>query len=260
MINEMLLARRRILLAKQSGTAPSADMVLLINSPNTGDFSVTTNYGTFTAVKVSDYPYFDTTVTHKLSISDVTFSTGQRLSDDSAVRVLFVGVESWGTSNTYTNTSNLFYGCTSLRSIPASWEGLGDVTNTEAMFQGCTTITSIPASWEGLGELTNSTSMFWGCTSLTGIPTSWEGLGEVTNVYQMFRICTSLSNCGTIFTGLARATNVTRLFNGCTGMRGDIHALYVYLSTKPITVSKFSGCFRSCTQAVGYSSIPASWK
>ena len=229
---DMLLARRRILLAKKSGGAP--DMVLLINSPNTGDFSVSTNYGTFTAAKVSEYPYLGTTVTHKLSISDVTFSTGQRISDDSAVRGLFVGVESWGASNTYTNTSSLFYECTNLRGIPSSWEGLGSLGYAYAMFQGCTSITNIPDSWEGLASLTSASAMFQGCTSL--------------------------SNCGTTFTGLAKATDVSSLFDGCTGMQGDIHALYVYLSTKPIIVTVFERCFQNCTQAVGYSSIPASWK
>ena len=77
MITAFIKRKRRAFLAKQSGEALPTDMVLLINSPNTGNFSVYTNYGAFTAVKVSDYPYFDTTVTHKLSISDVTFSTGQ---------------------------------------------------------------------------------------------------------------------------------------------------------------------------------------
>src|SRR5678816_119390 len=119
---DMLAARRRIMMAKKSGKAP--DMVLLINSPNAGDFSVTTNWGTFTAVKVSDYSYLGTTVTHKLSISNVTFYAEERISNDSAVRGLFVGVESWGTSNTYIYTSNLFYECTSLLGIPSSWEGL----------------------------------------------------------------------------------------------------------------------------------------
>ena len=227
-----ILARRRILLAKQSGMA--SDMVLLINSPNTGDFSVTTSYGTFTAVKVSDYPYLGTTVTHKLSISNVTFSAGKVISGNSTVRGLFVGVESWGTSNTYITTQALFNSCTKLRGIPSSWEGLG--------------------------ELTNATEMFWGCTSLTSIPDSWEGLGELTTALGMFSRCNSLTNCGTIFTGLAWATNVNSLFYRCTGMQGDIYTLYVYLSTKPITVSSYSYCFGSCTQAVGYSSIPITWK
>ena len=242
------------------GGAPSADMVLLINSTNTGDFSVTTNYGTFTAAKVSDYPCFDTTVTHKLSISDVTFSTGQSLSYNYAVRELFVGVESWGTSNTYTTTSDLFYECPRLRGIPASWEGLGAVTNTVNMFSSCYSLASIPASWEGLGAVTDANGMFSYCFALTSIPASWEGLGAVTTANSMFAGCVSLTNCGTIFTGLAMVTNVMHLFRECTGMQGDIHALYVYLSTKPIAISAFMYCFRNCTQAAGYDLIPASWK
>ena len=260
MNNEMLTARRRIMMTKKSGKALSTDMVLLINSPNTGDFSVATNYGTFTAAKVSEYPYFDTTVTHKLSISDVTFSTGKSLSGASAVRDLFVGVESWGTSNTYTNTAGLFYACTNLCGIPSSWEGLGAVTSAFQMFQHCTSLSSIPASWEGLGALASAVNMFQDCTSLSSIPASWEGLGELTNVNSMFRGCTSLTNCGTTFTGLAKVTTVAWLFSGCIGMLGDIYALYAYLSTKPIAVIGTVYCFENCTQAVGYGSIPSSWK
>ena len=208
-----ILARRRILLAKQSGAVPSADMVLLINSPNTEDFSVTTNYGTFTAAKVSEYPYFDTTVTHKLSIRDITFSNGLSLSYDYSVSGLFVGVESWGTSNTYTSTSDLFSECYRLRGIPASWEGLGAVTNTVNMFSYCASLASIPASWEGLGAVTNADGMFGDCIALASIPASWEGLGELTTASCMFRNCTSLTNCGTTFTGLAKATNVMHLLS-----------------------------------------------
>ncbi len=280
-----LLARRRILLAKQSGEVLPTDMVLLINSPNTGDFSVTTYYGTFTAAKVSAYPYFGTTVTHKLSISDVTFSIVQPLFD-SAVRELLVGVESWGTSNTYINTTVLFNRCYNLRSIPSSWEGLGALTTSSYMFQSCTSLGSIPTSWTGLGALNNATDMFRSCTSLgsipdswtglgaltssigmfidckslTSIPDSWEGLASLYNARGMFAGCNALTNCGTIFTGLAMVTNVAYLFQYCAGMQGNIHAHYEYLSTKPIAVTSFEQCFRNCTQAVGYGLIPASWK
>src|SRR5690554_5934677 len=193
MIN-MLAARRRIMMTKKSGKTPSTAMVLLINSSNTGDFSVATNYGTFTAAKVSDYPYLGTTVTHKLSISDVAFSTEKSLSNISTVRNLFIGVESWGTSNTYTNTVKLFERCTNLRGIPSSWAGLANVTSASYMFNGCTSLTSIPDSWEGLGALTAASYMFNGCTSLSSIPDSWEGLGAVTNAGSMFRDCSSLTS------------------------------------------------------------------
>src|SRR5574344_177365 len=211
-----ILARRRILLAKQSRKA--ADMVLLINSPNAGDFSVTTNYGTFMAAKVSEYPYFGTTVTHKLSISDVTFSTGQMLSDNSAVKGLFVGVESWGTSNTYTNTLNLFKAFTNLRGIPTSWAGLGAVTNASYMFHGCTLLTSIPISWAGLEAVTNASYMFHGCTLLPSIPISWAGLEAVTNASFMFNACTLLTSMPTSWAGLGKLTNASYMFNACTNL------------------------------------------
>jgi len=213
---DMLLARRRIMMAKQSGNAP--DMVLLINSSNAGDFSVTTNYGTFTAVKVSDYSYLGTTVTHKLSMSNVTFSAIQRLSDDSAVRGLFVGVESWGTSNTYTNTSYLFDWCSNLRGIPSSWEGLGALTTSSYMFKSCTSLVSIPASWTGLGALNQATDMFRNCTSLSSIPDSWTGLGALNSSIGMFIDCKSLTSIPDSWEGLASLYNARGMFAGCNAL------------------------------------------
>ena len=190
---DMLAARRRIMMAKKSGNAP--DMVLLINSPNTGDFSVTTNYGTFTAAKVSAYPYLGTTVTHKLSISGVTFSTGQSLSDTSTVSNLFVGVESWGTSNTYTNTSSLFYGFTSLRGIPSSWAGLANVTSADGMFLNCASLSNCGTIFTGLAKVTNVRFLFEGCTAMQGdIYALYEYLSTksivVKSKFYCFRGCT----------------------------------------------------------------------
>ena len=128
------------------------------------------------------------------------------------------------------------------------------------LFYWCSNLRGIPASWEGLGALTSAVNMFQDCTSLSSIPDSWEGLEALTNANSMFRNCTSLTNCGTIFTALAKATTVAWLFSGCTGMLGNIYALYAYLSAKPISVIGYVYCFQNCTQAVGYGSIPSSWK
>ena len=237
---------------KPSGIAnKSPSMDLLINSPNTDDFSITTNYGTFTAAKVSDCPYFDTTVTHKLSIRDVTFSTGQKLSDDSAVRGLFVGVESWGTTNTYTNTLNLFSDCSHLRGIPTSWDGLGWVTDARSMFNGCTSLTRIPASWEGLGWVTDAGNMFRGCTSLTRIPASWEGLGAVANAGNMFRGCTSLTRIPASWEGLGWVTDASYMFSGCTSLT-RIPASWEGLGK----LANARNMFYNCTSLT---SIPMSW-
>ena len=48
------------------------------------------------------------------------------------------------------DSSYLFYGYSSLKSIPLSLEGLSNVTDASEMFRGCTSPTNIPDSWEGL--------------------------------------------------------------------------------------------------------------
>jgi hypothetical protein len=46
----------------------------------------------------------------------------------------------------------------------------------EFTINDCTTLTSIPASWEGLDAVTNASDMFNACTSIARIPASWEVL------------------------------------------------------------------------------------
>jgi hypothetical protein len=46
----------------------------------------------------------------------------------------------------------------------------------EFTINDCTTLTSIPSSWEGLEAVTSASSMFYNCTSIARIPASWEGL------------------------------------------------------------------------------------
>ena len=95
-----------------------------------------------------------------------------------AIRRILFAKQSREASSTDMGSSSLFYGYSSLTSIPEplSLEGLGAVTDANEMFYSCTSITNIPASWAGLGVATWSGV----CTSLTSIPESWEGLGAVT--------------------------------------------------------------------------------
>lgn len=55
------------------------------------------------------------------------------------------------------DSSSLFYGYSSLKSIPLSLEGLSNVTDAKEMFRGCTSPTNIPENfWEGLGRVTKA--------------------------------------------------------------------------------------------------------
>ena len=72
----------------------------------------------------------------------------------SAIRRILFAKQSGEVASTDTVSSSLFYGYSSLTSIPLSLEGLGAVTDANEMFRGCTTLTSIPDSWEGLDAVT----------------------------------------------------------------------------------------------------------
>ena len=65
------------------------------------------------------------------------------------IRIL-LAKQSWETPSTDMDSSSLFYGYSSIKSIPLSLEGLSNVTDASEMFYGCTSPTNIPDSWAGL--------------------------------------------------------------------------------------------------------------
>ena len=72
----------------------------------------------------------------------------------SAIRRILFAKQSGEVASTDTVSSSLFYGYSSLTSIPLSLEGLSNVTDANEMSRGCTSLTNIPDSWPGLGALT----------------------------------------------------------------------------------------------------------
>ena len=74
--------------------------------------------------------------------------------------------------NNITNMSDMFYGCSSLSSLPdiSKWI-TNNVTNMSYMFYGCTSLSSLPdiSKWN-TNNVTNMSGMFDGCSKLTSIP------------------------------------------------------------------------------------------
>ena len=71
------------------------------------------------------------------------------------LRILFAK-QSGEAPSTDMVSSSLFYGYSSLTSIPLSLEGLSNVTDASLMSRGCTSLTSLPASWPVLGAVTKA--------------------------------------------------------------------------------------------------------
>jgi hypothetical protein len=116
------------------------------------------------------------------------------------------------TGTALTNTSNTFFDCRSLVSVPLF--NTQNVTNTSNMFSGCFALTTVPRFVMSANQLT--TSMFNNCRSLKTIPRLT--LSALTNANSMFAGCLSLESVSNLGLGLT-LTSVTSMFSGCTALR-----------------------------------------
>ena len=110
-------------------------------------------------------------------------------------------------TDTATNFSYMFNGCSSLTEVPLFDTSNG--TNFSNMFQNCSSLTEVP-----LFDTSNSTNfsyMFNGCSSLTEVPQL--DTTNSTNFGYMFRNCTSLVTAPQLDT--SNGTNFINMFNSC---------------------------------------------
>lgn len=118
--------------------------------------------------------------------------------------------------------SNMFYGCSSLRTAPALPATTLAVTSYISMFQNCTSLTSAPA----LPATTLTTgcysNMFYGCSSLTTAP-SLSATTFATNCYQnMFQGCRALTAVPDMPEQIDPLQGVcNNMFRDCTALTGS---------------------------------------
>ena len=98
----------------------------------------------------------------------------------------FDGAITFAETSDVTNMSSMFYGCSSLTSVPLL--DTSNVTNMSSMFYGCSSLTSVPLL--DTSNVTNMKSMFYGCSSLTSVP--MFDTSKVTEMHNMFYGCSSL--------------------------------------------------------------------
>ena len=134
-------------------------------------------------------------------------------------------------TSSVTNFTNMFYGCSSLQTVPALNTAAG--TNFAAMFQNCYSLQTVPALNTAAG--TNFTYMFYGCYSLQQVPALNTAAG--TNFTYMFRSCSSLQTVPALNT--AAGTDFTYMFYGCSSLQ-TVPALNTAAGTN------FTDMFRNC--------------
>lgn len=153
------------------------------------------------------------------------------------------------------NIGNLFYGCTSLESLPAtmltgSAAKLYTCTN---VFWGCTALKSVPDNLFGFITAANATfgSCFNDCTSLTTVGANvFPATTAMSGLNYVFQGCTALTDISPdVFAKCTKVTTVNGIFKGCTALKTVPGGLFA----KMTGVKTFDSVFINCA---GLESVP----
>ena len=98
---------------------------------------------------------------------------------------------------------------------------------------------------------------FYGCSSIETILESiFLYNTELTNVAYCFYGCSKIKYIPSkVFRFNKKITNFSYTFANCTGIVGDVPELW-----NEFPDATGTGCFRGCTNASNYDSIPDNWK
>ena len=185
-----------------------------------------------------------------------------------------------GDTSRVTVMSNMFYNCSSLKSVPLF--DTSNVTNFGSMFYGCSSLKSVPLFDTSKGTTFNS--MFYGCSSLESVPLfdtssatqmnymfkNCSGLktvpkfdtSKVTQMTEMFIDCSGLKTVPLF--DISSVTRVIRTFKNCRNVESGAKALYDKLVLREISSTYHTDCFTNCgidtpTGAAELAQIPSSW-
>ena len=144
----------------------------------------------------------------------------------------FYEVPDWADFKGVTDMSEMFYGCSSLTTIPQI--DTSSVTNMHAMLVNCSSLTTIQLI--DTSRVTNMRSMLANCSSLTTIPQI--DTSSVTSMALMLSNCSSLTTIPQIDT--SSVTDMESMFSGCKGL-----TTIPQIDTSNVTSMEFM--FRGCS-------------
>jgi surface protein len=132
-----------------------------------------------------------------------------------------------------TNMLNMFNGCTSLQIVPLF--NTASVTNMAGMFGSCVSLRTVPLF--NTAANTNMQQMFDGCTNLQTVPLF--NTVSVTNMQNAFRNCTNLKTVPAF--NLVAATNMTGVFLNCTSLQ-TVPLFSIRTASAVSMTNMFQGC------------------
>ena len=130
------------------------------------------------------------------------------------------GIENLNTEEV-TDMSEMFNGCSGLKSLDLSNFDTSNVEDMTSMFTGCNKLTSLNLSNFNTAKVTDMSNMFAGCQDLTSLDLSSFNTANVEDMSSMFNGCSGLT---TIYVSddfkIGNDTNGLNMFTNCNNLEG----------------------------------------
>jgi len=117
------------------------------------------------------------------------------------------------------NTSYMFYDCSSLNSIDLSSFNATNINDMSNMISGCSSLKSIDLSSFNITNINNMNSMFSRCYSLKSINLSSFNATNVNNISEMFAGCSSLKSIDLSSFNTTNINNMSYMFYECSSLK-----------------------------------------
>ena len=121
----------------------------------------------------------------------------------------------------FTDTSGMFSGCSSLTALDLSNFDTSKVTGMQGMFYDCSSLTNLDVSSFDTSNVTDMTGMFNGCSSLTTLDLSNFDTSKVTGMSFMFYICPDLTTLDVSSFNTSKVTDMSYMFSSCSNLTLD---------------------------------------
>jgi len=152
-----------------------------------------------------------------------------------------IDLYSFNTTNVK-DMSNMFYRCSSLKSIDLSSFNTNNVNNMSNMFHGCSSLKSIDLSSFNTTNVKDMRAMFYNCSSLKSIDLSSINTTNVKDMRCMFCYCSSLNSIDLSSFNTTNVKDMRAMFYNCSSLKS------IDLSSFNTTnVNNMSDMFHGCS-------------
>ena len=142
------------------------------------------------------------------------------------------------------DTSNMFYGCSSLKELDLSNFDTSKVKSMSSMLYGCSSLINIDLSNFNTGNVTDMNNMFYGCSSLKKLNLVSFNTSNLVFMNSIFYGCSSLINIDLSNFDTSKVIQMSNMLYGCNSLinldisnfdMSEVNAIYNMLNCSKLT-------------------------